>query len=49
LSGSHEDEADEEDEYREKRQRWLLCGGKDARISIWELMDFEKKKDPKGS
>ncbi|KAH7915635.1 WD40-repeat-containing domain protein [Hygrophoropsis aurantiaca] len=24
------------------RERWLITGGKDARVSIWELMSFEK-------
>ncbi|KAF5389857.1 hypothetical protein D9757_003675 [Collybiopsis confluens] len=25
-----------------KRERWLISGGKDKRIAIWELMNFEK-------
>ncbi|KAG6331402.1 hypothetical protein ID866_7688 [Astraeus odoratus] len=39
-------EEDEEDEMTlgEKRQRsrWLITSGKDARVSIWALMSFEK-------
>ena len=37
----------------EARNRWLVVGGKDGRISIWKLMDFTKPKprtepDPSG-
>lgn len=28
----------------EARKRWLVAGGKDGRISVWELMDFTKPK-----
>lgn len=28
----------------EARKRWLVVGGKDGRISVWELMDFTKHK-----
>ncbi|EIM90838.1 WD40 repeat-like protein [Stereum hirsutum FP-91666 SS1] len=33
-----EDEIDEGE--KEKRGRWLISGGKDGRVAIWELMDF---------
>jgi len=26
----------------EAQKRWLIAGGKDGRVSIWELMDFAK-------
>jgi len=39
---------EEEDEFGnsefEARKRWLVAGGKDGRISVWELMDFAKPK-----
>jgi hypothetical protein len=28
---------------RDARKRWLVGGGKDGRVSIWALIDFEKK------
>ena len=37
-----EDEEMDEDE-KENRKRWLVGGGKDGRISIWALMDFQKR------
>jgi hypothetical protein len=46
VGGAPEDEAsDDEDEISEEqkkqRARWLVSGGKDSRVSIWELMDFD--------
>ena len=43
------DDDDEEDEgfsnsEIQARKRWLIAGGKDGRISVWELMDFAKPK-----
>ena len=39
---------DEDDEFSnseiEARKRWLVAGGKDGRISVWELIDFAKPK-----
>lgn len=39
---------DEDEEFSnpeiEARKRWLMAGGKDGRISVWELMDFAKPK-----
>jgi len=41
-------DGDDEDEFSrseiEARKRWLIAGGKDGRISVWELMDFAKPK-----
>ena len=39
-----DDEEDEEfgDSEIEARRRWLIAGGNDGRISVWELMDFTK-------
>ncbi|EJU04926.1 WD40 repeat-like protein [Dacryopinax primogenitus] len=39
-----EDEDEDEDEDAEKRTRWLIAGSKDTRISVWELMDFDRKR-----
>lgn len=38
------EEMDEEmsEEEKEERSRWLIGGGKDGRVSIWVLMNFEK-------
>lgn len=42
------DDDDDDDEFSnseiEARKRWLVAGGKDGRISVWELMDFIKAK-----
>ena len=38
---SDDDEMDKEE--MEARNRWLVGGGKDSRVSIWALMDFERK------
>ena len=39
---------DEDEEFSgsevEARKRWLVAGGKDGRISVWELMDFTRPK-----
>ena len=41
-------DGDEDEEFSnseiEARKRWLAAGGKDGRISVWELMDFIKPK-----
>jgi len=46
--GGGADEDDEDEEFGnseiEARKRWLVAGGKDGRISVWELMDFAKHK-----
>jgi hypothetical protein len=44
-SGTEEDtDEDEDDEMtmgeKTRRARWLVSGGKDGRVAIWELMDF---------
>jgi len=49
LVGEGGDNADDEDDEFsnseiEARQRWLIAGGKDGRVSIWELMDFVRPK-----
>lgn len=40
--------SDDDDEFTnseiEARKRWLVAGGKDGRVSIWELMDFLKSR-----
>jgi len=40
-----ESEEDEEDEAGlvKGRDRWLATGGTDARVAVWELIDFESK------
>jgi len=44
--GARDDDEDEEfsDSEAETRKRWLVAGGKDGRISVWELIDFAKPK-----
>lgn len=44
--GDADDDEDEEfsSSEIEARKRWLVAGGKDGRISVWELMDFAKPK-----
>lgn len=44
--GAGEDEDGMEMTKAEKaeRARWLLGGGKDGRVSIWTLIDFERRK-----
>jgi ASTRA-associated protein 1 len=44
--GSEHDGDNDDDKL--KRSRWLICGAKDQRITIWELVDFEKKAAPTG-
>ena len=42
----HDDiDADDELTEREKvaRGKWLVCGSEDHRMSIWELITFERK------
>ena len=40
------DDNDDDDDLNEKekreRSRWLVAGGKDNRVSLWELMSFTK-------
>jgi hypothetical protein len=28
-----------------RRSRWLVSGGKDGRVVVWELMDFAARRD----
>ncbi|KZT53245.1 WD40 repeat-like protein [Calocera cornea HHB12733] len=42
----NDDDSDDEQE-ADKRTRWLAAGGKDTRVSIWELMDFDKRQTSK--
>lgn len=43
-SDDAEDEDEDMDEKEKKaRSRWLIGGGKDGRVSIWVLMDFQKR------
>jgi hypothetical protein len=36
------DDDDMEDSEKEARGRWVISGGKDGRIAIWELGTFER-------
>ncbi len=42
-----EEDADSEDEMsqaeKEERSRWLAVGSQDSRVSLWQLISFEKK------
>jgi ASTRA-associated protein 1 len=46
--GEGGDDDEDDDEFNtseiEARKRWLVAGGKDGRVSIWELMEFVKPK-----
>ncbi|KIL64503.1 hypothetical protein M378DRAFT_78141 [Amanita muscaria Koide BX008] len=42
-SGTGADEDEDDEQAQEKRSRWLVCGAKDHRVTIWELVDFERK------
>ena len=46
ISGKATQPEDEDEELTEAekqaRSRWLVSGGNDSRISLWELMSFEK-------
>ncbi|KZP00572.1 WD-40 repeat-containing protein [Calocera viscosa TUFC12733] len=43
---SHEEDSDDEQD-AERRTRWLIAGGTDTRVSVWELMDFDRRKPSK--
>ena len=47
-AGEGDGVGDDDDEFSgseiEARKRWLVAGGKDGRVSVWELMDFTKPK-----
>jgi hypothetical protein len=45
-----DDDDDDDDDEGETgkvkgRERWLVSGGKDGRVAVWELMEFEKGKN----
>jgi hypothetical protein len=37
----HGERDDDDDNGTEERARWLASGGKDGRITLWPLIDFE--------
>ena len=43
-TGDDDEDGEFSDAEVETRKRWLAAGGKDGRISVWELMDFAKPK-----
>ena len=44
AAGDDDDDEEFSSSEIEARKRWLVAGGKDGRISVWELMDFAKPK-----
>jgi hypothetical protein len=32
-------------EEKARRSRWLVSGGKDGRVVVWELIDFATRRD----
>ena len=41
MASDDDDDAEEAERWRGVRSRWLATGGLDARVGVWELMDFE--------
>ena len=44
VAGNDDDDEEFSSFEVEARNQWLIVGGKDGRISVWELMDFAKPK-----
>jgi WD40 repeat protein len=40
--GEEGSDSEQEDESAESRERWLVSGGKDRRVALWSLMDFDR-------
>jgi WD40 repeat protein len=40
--GEEDSESEQEDESAESRERWLVSGGKDRRVALWSLMEFDR-------
>lgn len=41
IEDQKSDSEDDDDEGKMRRCRWLVSGGKDHRVAIWTLMNFE--------
>jgi ASTRA-associated protein 1 len=44
AQGGEEEDSDEEEAQKE-RARWLASAGKDGRIALWPLMEFDSRKN----
>lgn len=40
--GEESSDSEQEDESAESRERWLVSGGKDRRVALWSLMEFDR-------
>ena len=43
--GNDGDDDEMTGEEKARRTRWLVSGGKDGRVVVWELMDFAARRD----
>jgi hypothetical protein len=44
---ANNDDAELTEDERVARSKWLACGSQDNRVSVWELMSFERSQSSK--